>query len=790
MAAHVRPATWPPKPNLYDEVSWGDLPSADDYRLAYRLWSLPDANLAPGRVTPNDDPASVLVRNIYDHIVSNRSTEPPDENAFDPNAQMNVPVAGNGVAGWSYNQILPNAPPPPAPLRKEDVVIDGHGYKHETPRRYWNRDRLVQALGARGLSTTGLVGVLRDRLFNSERVRQGQQLPSESLLPRANLETWGITRTEQFILEIRREREFSPLDMYTWAVLLSPYNPTYWTSRAYLFYQLGHFDLALGDAHRAFYLVEILHNVHIRSEQPGLYRCVLDAVEQHIVATGRSRDEEPVATMRRRNGINTFVPALRRTFHHIISLSLIALEAWEDYEEMDKHLTLRLIQAGPHSRPFANRAESMRKFVTRKKDQRDKSGNLWHHEKRLGSVVARPYPQAANDVDRTDAVFLDKLNDNFRGGLQGAKDDRPRLLVQQTGPSSLGVTASGVINPRVLIYAEEPSVKGHLLRELLPERRCENCKRSLAEGSIRQISRDWRALGEVAKQQNQQRSFCQCCDDDGSRVTLFFCPPPPDVPNPPDAGDGPETCMEIARALFHHRVCGRQWRWLHRAMQALPENGKEVAVDHGRHGTILGLLLREVFDMTLIARGWGTAPNVLAHEIDAMLPLCGGEDLPHQPEQRFPFGYAANIVVPFDILLALGINIFRDLDFDTWVIQTVLRKLQLNLVPWDPARRGPSDTPIPRVAAPGETDGLRENLGHLYIHTGFAMFNHACSESANAIWSWDGDRPGIPNRIIVRTKRAVPDGQEIRLNYFPGDEPAEKKRKLFGRDCDCGKCVP
>ena len=784
MTAHVRPASWPSPPNLYDEISWGNLPSARDYSLAYRLWSLPNANLAPGGHTPEDDPPSVLVRNIYDHIVPRRSTEPPDENDFNPNAQMNVAAGGNGgFQGWSYAQILPNAPPPPAPLRNEDIVIEGHGYRHGKP-RYWTKDRLLQALRARGLPTTGLVDDLRNRLFDYERLRQEQQRPSESLLPRANLQEWGMERRGHSILEIRRDKEFSPLDMYTWAILLSPYNPTYWTSRAYLFYQLGHFDLALGDAYRAFYLVEILNTVNIRTKQPGLYPRILDAVEQHLIATGRTRDQEPVATMRRPNGINPFVPALRRTFHHIISLSLVAVGAWEDYEEMDRFLTQRLIQAGQHSRPFADRAKLIKELVTQRKEQRDRSKVLWSHEKRMGSIVARRYPQAANDVDRTGADFLGKLNDNFIEGWPGPKDDA-RLLVQQTRPSSLGVNATGQIDGEVLIYAEEPSVRGHLSREpQQPTRRCENCKRTLSDDSVRRIVQDWCNLSEEAKLQNQQRFSCRCCDDDGTRVTLFFCPP--DIPNPPDAGGAAEACLEIARALFHNRACGRQWRWLHQAMQPLPENNTRAAVNNERHGTLLSLILREVFDMTLLTRQRETSPNVLAHEIDAMLPLCGGEDL---PARSFPFGYAANIIVPFDTLLALGVNIFRNLDFDTWVVQTVLRKLQLNVVPWDFHRRGPSDQIDSRKVAPDQTDTLRASIENVYIHTGFSMFNHACLESANASWSWDGEKPGIPNRIQVRTTRFIESGEEIRVHYFPGSEPVGMKLRLFGRDCDCAKCV-
>jgi hypothetical protein len=41
------------------------------------------------------------------------------------------------------------------------------------------------------------------------------------------------------------------------------------------------------------------------------------------------------------------------------------------------------------------------------------------------------------------------------------------------------------------------------------------------------------------------------------------------------------------------------------------------------------------------------------------------------------------IQIPFDILFNLGVDIFSDLSFDTWVIQTVLRKL-LGVAPaWD-----------------------------------------------------------------------------------------------------------
>ncbi len=76
----------------------------------------------------------------------------------------------------------------------------------------------------------------------------------------------------------------------------------------------------------------------------------------------------------------------------------------------------------------------------------------------------------------------------------------------------------------------------------------------------------------------------------------------------------------------------------------------------------MSFLLLDVFDRTLLLRTQQPNSRILAHEVDDLLPLRGVVDL---PEQHFPFTYSANIVVPFDILLNLGVKIFRELDFDT-----------------------------------------------------------------------------------------------------------------------------
>ena len=256
-----------------------------------------------------------------------------------------------------------------------------------------------------------------------------------------------------------------------------------------------------------------------------------------------------------------------------------------------------------------------------------------------------------------------------------------------------------------------------------------------------------------------------------------------------------KTCLMKAREGYHYRSCGKAWEWLHAQLSPRVRGYLGGCAEHvnrrfDEHGTILSLMLLDVFDRTLLLRTDEASCHVQPHEVDEMLPLCGGEDL---PEQYFPFTYSANIVVPFDVLLNLGVDIFRELDFDTWSIQIVLRKLLLNLVPWDKWRRTANGMESDdRIEGAMSTRAAFETL---YVHTGYAMFNHACTDSANAEWLWDEwtadqkpEQKGIPNRIVVTARRNIAVDEEIKFDYYPVLEPVNKQVRLFGRECDCGHC--
>jgi hypothetical protein len=217
------------------------------------------------------------------------------------------------------------------------------------------------------------------------------------------------------------------------------------------------------------------------------------------------------------------------------------------------------------------------------------------------------------------------------------------------------------------------------------------------------------------------------------------------------------------------------------------------------HGTLLSLLLREVFDITLERRERLHDPNLMAHEIDELLIL---EDNLDQTDEKvaFPFTLAANIQVPFDILMQLGVDIFSDLSFDTWVIQIVLRKLLINAVPWaNVPELKMSKEPAKKIARRKEIDDAEKqremtknrdsfesydpSFRALYLYPGFSLFNHACPERHNAQWGFDFG--GVPNRVFVWAKEDIPKGKEILISYTESPMTEKAMLRQLGRPCAC-----
>ncbi|KAI9924088.1 hypothetical protein MW887_007327 [Aspergillus wentii] len=805
----IRIPEFPERPDLFDEVEWVPFIGVEDAKLAHRLWHLPDSIIGQaltGKTNPYPRPPDedrnrhALASNIYESLMIDHIL-PTNESEWEANWQNE----GLKQAQWSRQDIF-GTDGDQDYAEDQQVLIEGHDVLTAA---YWKVDKLRNELRSRGLDDSGRSAELRRRLNDDER-RQKQR---HCFLPRSNLSHWGIDRSNsKYAIQLTESNHLKPLDMYTWAISLSPYNPTYWVSRAYCHYQQAYFDLAIGDAYRAQLLCEILADARARNRQPGLYPRIWHAIEQHLLVDPRDQGtgelNPTVQKLREPNGINHFIPTLRKALQSIISLSLLGLQCWDDYKSSDNYLRQRLIMAFNDTQIFDQRRTLFGKLMEQHKESR-KQCYRYPYERKAGYVRGdRKYPYDAGDKNRHEASFLDNLNNNLFENNESLPWKRCTIRSIED-EKTLSVFATRDIEKGEMIFAEEPSIRGHLIPNSLPKNwqnlmidkktkkkqlyrrppadsesglRCENCHRIVrnAEYSDQDI--------EEIKRGNHPEA-CRCILEGGKRVHLKFC-----------LGIEPQgdTCSQIARKLYHHRACGKSWTWLHNAMrQGIYSYDDMYHFSHSNeeHGTVLSLLLREVFDITLMRRERSDDPNIMAHEIDELLVL---EDFEDWHENWFPFTFAANIQVPFDILLQLGVDIFRDLTFDTWVIQTVLRKLLVNVIPWDLQWRssfGPSRNHWKRLPRPEwqNTPSNEKRIKRydpmfcdMYLFPGFSLFNHACRDSHNATWGYDQT---IPNRVLIWATERIPEGTEIRIPYRYKKPKKRTARRLLGKECTCKRCT-
>ena len=815
----------PPRPNLFDEVDFGTPLTADNAFLARRFWQEPDNHLKRAwenhqdrpYTRANDDPEldmHVLAHNVYEHLMSSPFIPISREDAEANWVNEHLNEVYNGIQGLDS--------------LRELVYVSGRNVQDGTQ---WTQAKLKLELESRGLPAGGRKAEQQERLWRFE----VDQLVG--VLKQSNLNHWGISRTGP-ILSPATNTRLTALDMYTTAIWLNPYNPTYWTSRAYCHYMQGFFDLAIGDAYRSELLCEVLTTSTQRNRRPGFYTRVWDAVQMHMMA-GCKIQKIPatpeVIRMRKANGINYFIPTLLNANHNIISLSLAAMNCWDDFDlQMEQHkrrnLQFRDIEV-PKKRMMV--VESIIKEMSERREKpTTEHPPLYGHEWMQGWVSGAPrYPYQQADVNREADRFVAEVNTNVftisNHAIMTPNLCEVRPLGAKDGASNgLGVFARAAIKKGTLIHYEEPVIRGHLHPNILEQDttrleadnpRCDNCKAPINRSHVTHIQANWGYIkGTVPNPNGVNHSLtCWCLNMIHGRpwgirndmISPLYCP------NNHLRGPGiARSCRDIAEQIFApDQFKDVDWNWLQDSMRA-PINewqGQDYYVaHHEKQGTFLSLLFKNVIEITLRRRE--EDPNLLPHEINELVMLESGTDT-DEPwrDSWFPFTMSGNIRVPFDILSSLGVDIFREFSFDTWALQLVLRKLLINAVVWDPARRGKGamftktdglkTEPIPplqkqMLARKENFASINPSISDLYLFPGLSMFNHACRRKENATWGYSNTE--VQNRVLVYAAKDIKADEEIRIpyqdQYLPGRLPNRLERQaltLFGKNCNCDQCT-
>ncbi|KAJ5903992.1 hypothetical protein N7504_006375 [Penicillium tannophilum] len=769
-----------PKPDVFDDVQLGSYISKTDARIAYQAWSLPDRALGkawhkhknrPYTPPEIDEPeAHILVHNVYEHMMSEPLLPISREDAeFKFKADgLEKDWEVSGVIGQLRGDII-----------KESVLSN---------LKSWSSDAIKEFLAERdAVSTNG------ERQHLEELAERSELLRYCGITPRSKLKKWGSRMNirplvgspeggvdSKYVIQPFENDFMTTLDMYTFAIHLSPYNPAYWTSRAYCHYQLAYFDLALGDAYRAKILCDVLTNGDERGRRPGLYPRIWHAIEQHLLVRPQKEGAlKPEIRRLRERGCTYFVSGLAKALEHITTLSLLALNCWHDLDKRYNSFGSNMIMVQDRDSLVPQQLRELTAPIEKSRQTENKEDKtLFWHERFQGYIsTERRYPYDMY-VDRTAQKFLDTINLNVfhQGGKPWQK-----CRVGKKKDNSLGVFAAVDISEGEMIHFEEPTIRGHLGPKRMArdktavkdEIRCDNCMQTIP--NIGSATRS-KASTEIKFER------CACC-------------PAGTAPGPDDRVFckekakakriyTPRSCREIARKLHHFSSCGKDWSWLYNSMRPVLREWQDreyIIQCNDVYGTMHSLLLRNIFEITLQRRK--KDPHLSPLEINELLILNTNNG------DWYPFSYVGNITVPFDILTYLGVDIFRDLSFDTWVIQSIMRKIVDHAIPWDKQRRGdePRQELLPgdSYKSPEHPDTQDEKVQkktsfklhdpsfmNLYLFPGFSLFNKDTKYNAN--WGYDDK---VPNRLVVWADSDIKKGEEIIIrDPYCSDRPSKHEK--------------
>ena len=232
-----------------------------------------------------------------------------------------------------------------------------------------------------------------------------------------------------------------------------------------------------------------------------------------------------------------------------------------------------------------------------------------------------------------------------------------------------------------------------------------------------------------------------------------------------------QQCRDLALS-YHKVLCGKNFDWLYNEAKKLPTESS----------------LNGPMWLRVLATCVQSGIHPLDHPMIARLT-------PLYSRNGRKWSLVSNIKHPILILKQLGINPFKDLRFDTWVLQTLWARIITN------QGEHPLSAFFSLLEPPPQ--GLRQEkaagtwdiaLSVRSISPLYSFFNHSCENNAD----FECDRGSALNggTKTFFAKQNIKKGEEICVSYvhFKGNETKEERRVMLapwigmeGR-CGCSKC--
>lgn len=207
-------------------------------------------------------------------------------------------------------------------------------------------------------------------------------------------------------------------------------------------------------------------------------------------------------------------------------------------------------------------------------------------------------------------------------------------------------------------------------------------------------------------------------------------------------------CADLALRTYHLAVCGKDLSRFEKAYKREMATA-ETAAD-------------EMLILRVLA---GAVQHSAMHPLHT--PLVKLLTAMYDGKKHQLFDFKRNIIGTFEMLTCLGIDIFANHTFDTWVLQTLRNRIGNNA----------------REYSVG-------GHAHVAINPLFSFFNHSCDPNVK----WENDTASHSSTLRMYTLRTVSESEELFINYQEdlADEPYLKRRaalkEWLGFDCQCTRC--
>lgn len=173
--------------------------------------------------------------------------------------------------------------------------------------------------------------------------------------------------------------------------------------------------------------------------------------------------------------------------------------------------------------------------------------------------------------------------------------------------------------------------------------------------------------------------------------------------------------------------------------------------------------------VTNLGRNPSTSTDILTDDT-----LIGNMVASYNGTSPRPFRFEAVVKEPLLYLESLGIDIFLNRRFESWVLMTIRHRL----------RNNQAKVYLEPSEVEGDTEVVIEGVWPRH-----AMFNHSCAPNAMVAPMQDNPGPG------VYTTRPIKAGEEICISYLEGgtstdprEVRSEKLKHWLGTQCTCARC--